>query len=254
MEVTSERSFKGLSTSGLKIIACISMLIDHATYVFIPENDINGWMGVSVPYLVGRCIGRSAFVIFAFLLVEGFFKTSDRRKYMLRMLVFALISEPAFDYMCERVSLSDFFIRQNILFSFVLSLLFMSLLEMVKERFGYLPDIYSQIKYNICAACLCVAGFLAAYLLRVDYGAVGIGLVFIFYFLRGKAKWKIGLTVFIWSLVCIALEYMLEWAGLIALVPIFMYSGEQGKGSKWVFYVFFPVHMMILGLLKFCFL
>ena len=250
MEETVKNSDRGISFCNLKRIACISMIIDHATYVFIPENDVNGWMGVSVPYLIGRCLGRTAFILFAFLLVEGFFHTSSLKKYILRMAIAAVISEPAFDLMCGRLNLKSFLVLQNILFTFTLSLIFMGLLEMVKERFGYSQELSSKIKYNVLAALICVGGFVSAYFFRIDYGVVGIGLVFVFYFLRGSRKLYLVLAVFVWSLVCIALKYELEWAGLIALIPICMYHGEKGKGSKWFFYIFYPAHMLILGLIR----
>ena len=78
-----------MSTFALKLIAIITMAIDHVTAVFIPNN--------TEVYLVGRLIGRLAFPIFAFLLVEGFFHTSNIKKYLTRLGIFALISELPFD-------------------------------------------------------------------------------------------------------------------------------------------------------------
>lgn len=236
---------KGLSAFQLKIIACISMLIDHITYVFIPEESEPSWMGVSIPYLVGRCIGRTAFIILAFLLVEGFFYSKNRKKYLLRLGIAAFIAEPVFDYMCEIWSFPACLGHQNVLFLFALGLILLSLLETVRECYY----IKSRLKYNAFSVFFCVLGFLIAHFLNFDYGEVGIGLILIFYFMRGARKGYVALMVFVWSLISLGLSHMLEWAGLIALIPIFMYKGEKGKDARWAFYAFYPLHMLVLILL-----
>ena len=239
---------KGIDSNGLKMIACLSMLIDHITYAFIPEYSVDGWMGVNVAYLVGRGLGRSAFVIFAFLLVEGVYHTKDRKRYALTMLMAAVVSELPFDYLIGRLNSADFLVRQNVMFTFTLGIVSMILLEEIKDRYLYQD---SKLAYNGLSVSVCMAAFTVAYFLRVDYGVVGIALIFIFYFLRGMKKRNIALMVFIWSIGCIFLEHMLEWAGLIALIPIFLYNGERGsKNLKWLFYVFYPLHMLVIGVIR----
>ena len=239
---TEDKKTKGLNSFHLKIIACISMLIDHITYVFIPEEDADGWMGVSVPYLVGRCLGRTAFIILAFLLVEGYYYSKNRKRYILRLLTAGAVTEPIFDYMCGIFSFPACLKYQNVLFLFALGLLLLSLLETVRECYF----VKSKFKYNVLSVLLCILGFLAAHFLQLDYGEVGIGLILIFYFLRGAGKGYMALMVFIWSLIALGMSHMLEWAGLLALIPIFMYNGEKGRDAKWLFYVFYPAHMLVL--------
>lgn len=236
------KGFKGFNAFQLKLIACFSMLIDHITYVFIPEESNAGWMGVSIPYLVGRCIGRSAFIILAFLLVEGFFYSHNRKKYMLRLGIAAFIAEPVFDHMCGLWSFPTCFEHQNVLFLFCLGLVLLSLLQTVRECYF----TKSKLKYNAFSVFFCVLGFIAAHFLRLDYGLVGIGLILIFYYMRGAGKGYMTIMVIIWSLICLGLSHMLEWAGLIALIPIFMYNGEKGKDARWIFYAFYPIHMLVL--------
>ena len=238
---------KGLNSNVLKIIACICMLIDHITYLWVPKYDPNGWMNVSVKFLVGRSIGRSAFMIFSFLLVEGFFKTKNRAKYIIRMLVVALITEPIFDYMCGRLNSVSFYVLQNILFSFVLALAAMYVLEIIKKKYF----IIANLKYNLFSVLVCIVAVTAAHFLRLDYGVVGIALILIFYFMRDMKRSYLVLMVILWTIGCLFLEYQLEWAGLIALIPISMYNGERGsKNLKWFFYVFYPLHMLILGIFR----
>ena len=88
----------GLSGSTLKLIAIVTMFIDHLGVVAF-ETQISNYM---VPYYIMRLIGRLAFPIFCFLLVEGFFHTRDVKKYALRLLVFAFISEIPFDLAFNR--------------------------------------------------------------------------------------------------------------------------------------------------------
>ena len=233
---------RGVSAGTLKVLACVSMLIDHITYCFIPEYI----MGTeNVWYYIGRGIGRSAFIIFSFLLVEGFFNTKDIKKYCLRLLFLALLSEAPFDFMYGRLNENSFLILQNILFTFLIALVAMYVLEFLKKAY-----IGSVVKYSIFGSIICSIAFLAVYFLRIDYGVVGIGLVFVFYFFRGTGK-ALCIAVIVWSVVCAFLEYQLEWAGLIALVPILkFYNGERGKDSKWLFYTLYPLHMLLLGFIQ----
>ena len=101
------RAFQILSGSSLKIIAILSMVIDHFAAsilyngILLPAAPISQgspYWNLYLVYRAMRTIGRIAFPIFCFLLVEGFFYTSNRKKYALRMLVFALLSEFPFDF------------------------------------------------------------------------------------------------------------------------------------------------------------
>ena len=90
---------KGLTGSTLKIIAMASMLIDHVAAILMTRMYITGGLSYELynVILILRLVGRIAFPIYCFLLVEGFTRTKDVRKYLLRMLAFALITEIPFD-------------------------------------------------------------------------------------------------------------------------------------------------------------
>ncbi|MBO4510200.1 MAG: hypothetical protein J5718_02510, partial [Lachnospiraceae bacterium] len=136
---------------------------------------------------------------------------------------------------------------QNILFSFVLALAAMYVLEIIKKKYF----IIANLKYNLFSVLVCIAAVTAAHFLRLDYGVVGIALILIFYFMRDMKRSYLVLMVILWTIGCLFLEYQLEWAGLIALIPISMYNGERGsKNLKWFFYVFYPLHMLILGIFR----
>ena len=185
-----------MSTFALKLVAIITMLIDHVTAVLIPPTS---WA-----YLTGRLIGRLAFPIFAFLLVEGFFNTSNVKKYLTRLGIFALISEIPFDLvfynsffngvsikadlpnMFKDAGLFDtmigrFMKHQNIFFTLFIGLLAIWLMSMVEKKYS------KNLWYvNIINALITVALSIIAALLRTDYGFMGILLIVAFYLFRGS--------------------------------------------------------------------
>ena len=221
------------------------MLIDHITYLFVPRFINGNPEAENVWWYLGRGLGRSAFIIFAFLLVEGFFLTKDLKKYVLRIFLAALAAEAPFDLISNgTLDKGSWLAHQNVLFLFVLGLTLMYVILYIEKLFGE----RSQPKYYILSACACALFGLAAYFLRIDHGYPGLALILIFFFFRKGGK-RLVIAVTVWSFACIAAGQMLEWAGLLALIPIMYYNGEKGKGSKWFFYIFYPAHMLVLGLL-----
>lgn len=234
-----------MNTFVLKLIACITMFIDHFTEVFIPQTgrfSLDGYGGISPVYLTGRLIGRIAFPIYCFLLVEGFFHTHDRRKYMARMAVFALISEFPFDLAFQvkgkQLKIEELFSYQNVMITLLLGLILMYIYEWIKMKYLMQPLIFNTLGVIVIVGIGSVAQ-----LLKTDYGMGGILLILIFYMFRGKKLWIfLGSTI-----VLVFFINILELAGLIAFLPIFLYNGERGPKVKYAFYAFYPVHLFILG-------
>jgi len=232
---------KGLTGSDLKWIAIITMLIDH-TAVALIENGIfvsesfrlsaqqwNIWYRI---YWIMRLIGRLGFPIFCFLLVEGFCYTHDVKKYMLRLGIFALISEIPFDFACFRSIFYSSY--QNVYFTLLIGMI--TLCGIKRFEGGTIKNRLLRI------GCL-FAGMAVAYLLMTDYSFFGVVLIVIFYVFRGKEKVRdlfAGLVLLCNSLV--------EVTGLLVFIPMHFYNGKRGKQSKYFFYAFYPVHLLILGL------
>lgn len=126
---------KKLSSFTLHVLAMILMLCDHLWATLLPGQE---WL---------TCIGRIAFPIFAFMIAEGFYQTSNRKKYLKRMFIFALISEIPFNLIMSSGLINPF--HQNVLFTFTLAILFMMLIEKIKN-----------IKNNILKYVLIVIVFL----------------------------------------------------------------------------------------------
>ncbi len=231
----------------LHIAAMFLMLCDHLWATVVPGNN---WL---------TCIGRIAFPIFAFLIVEGYFHTKNFKKYILRLLVFALLSELPFDLVAGGTMFYPF--HQNVLWSFLISLGLIHLNERARHT--------EKWSLRILTAVLTVLlGSVAGLLTMVDYYHAGILTVLAFYFFRGRRWWNFLLQLF--SLAYINLEllgglgYELSLFGqsfflpqqgfaLLALIPIWLYRGQQGPHSKplqFLYYAFYPLHLLILGLVR----
>lgn len=227
---------KGLSGSWLKLIACVSMLIDHtashafkgmdwAYYVYfqIGHHEITPY------FILHGVFGRWAFPIFAFLIVEGFLHTHDRKQYGMNLLGFALISEIPFNL----VHVNRFFWPvQNVFFTLLLGYLGLCVIE------RYRDDIKELAKYLVPL-------FIASIVLRADYGCIGFGFILLIYLLRNNKL--------LMSIVGTGALPSTIFSGM-AFIPIWFYNGERGfvKGKVWkyAFYAFYPVHLMILYYIK----
>lgn len=227
---------KGLTGFHLKLIALITMAIDHtaavanvhlmpggtfpfSTDAFFTCHMYYGWM---------RVIGRMAFPIYCFLLVEGFHYTRDRRKYALLLLLFAMISEIPFDlaFAARMVDWS----YNNVMWTLLLGLLMMWLIEVLKDR------------GKILVVVIIALTALVAELAHVDYGAAGIMAIALLYIIRERRMLGFALSVLILGLTCSATEFF----ALLMLIPIALYNGQRGRQIKYFFYAFYPAHLMIL--------
>ena len=172
---TLSRPGFSLSGTALKRIACLSMLLDHIGASLL-ENGLFRCSAID-PRLVGldqllRLAGRLAFPIYCFLLVEGFLHTHDLKKYALRMLGFALISEWPFDWAFFS---GVYWGHQNVYFTLLLGLLAMKALDTYQT-----PEGMPALK-GILGAAAC---FLAAALLHCDYDVLGLALILALYMTR----------------------------------------------------------------------
>ena len=235
-----------LSMSALKIIACISMLIDHLTYNFatFEEGDSLGY-GI---YLFGRCLGRPAFIIFAFALTEALFYTRSRGRYLVRLSILAVLSEPCFDFMIFGKKMGDaFLLRQNVLFLFIIAFAAIWGMEYLKEKY-FVSLKYAYYFYSVLI--IIMSGILVIFL-GTDYGITGLLCIYVFYFTRGNNRYTV-VGMILWSVVALFEGLDIEWFGLIALWPILgMYNGEKGRNLKAFFYIFYPVHMLLLTGIRF---
>ncbi len=224
---------RGLSGSTLKSIAIVTMLIDHIGAAVLARLLIigNGSEFLYQTYLTMRTIGRIAFPIFCFLLVEGFEHTRDRKMYALRLLVFALISEIPFD-LAFSGSVIDFS-YQNVFFTLFIGLITMMTFHAVEEKIEWNPFLRGAV-----LAAVLFAGMVIAYLMRTDYDAKGVMCIMALYVFRKMRGVQIlaGCIAFCWW----------ELPALVAFIPIAFYNGKRGWNMKYIFYVFYPLHLLVL--------
>lgn len=227
--------WKCLSGSGLKLLAVLSMLTDHlaAFYLYNMPAMQDAWFSIGhraiTPYLLMRLVGRVAFPIFAFLLVEGFVHTHDRRRYGTNLFVFALLSEIPWNLVHSG---TWSFPSQNVFFTLLLGYLGLCALE----HFEGVPK-----KQTLSLLGLLVVSVL----LRADYGCSGYGFILLLYVLRQQKL----LQAVIGS--CMLGS---RWQAGLAFIPISMYNGERGfvKGTfaKYAFYIFYPLHLLVIYCLR----
>jgi len=194
------RVFSGVQ---LKYIAFLSMLIDHVNkalmYPLLTENGFLRYVSD-----VFDILGRIAFPIFMFFLVEGFFKTRNRFKYLLYLIVFGIISEIPFDLFQSAVQI----------FWFPVSIII------------------------VITTCL------LSMIWGLDYEYHGILIAYFFYIFRNNP---------ILSIVGGYLSIIKTPWALLGFGLTLTYNGERGKQNKILNYLFYPVHLLILGLLRLCF-
>ena len=235
------------TSMSLHIMAMAFMLCDHLWGTIVPGND---WL---------TCIGRISFPIFAFLIVEGYFHTGNLKKYVCRILLFAILSEIPFNLAMG----SRWFypIHQNVLWSLLIALGLIHWNEKARAA--------GKIWMRILIVCVTVLlGYIVGLVTMVDFYHAGIMTVLVFYFFRQRKWWSYaGQAICLWYINIEMLggfSYELQLFGqtyflvrqsfaLLALIPIWLYRGKQGYHSKtlqMVYYMFYPLHLLILGVIK----
>lgn len=247
-----------LTSYGIKWIAIVTMIIDHVAAILVWDQYIvlRSTAGASADaltcyniYLVMRYIGRIAFPLFCFLLVEGFVHTRSRAKYVGRMFVFALISEWPYDFALYGTGI-EFVEHQNVMFTLLLG--FLTLWggdELGKRLEGLgLPKGGTTVVVTIL---LVLAGAYVADVLELSYHAFGILLIGGFYLGRRWRLLQVAIGALLIAWYCWDHNWnTFQYYSVISLLFIFLYNGQRGRSMKWFFYAFYPCHLLLLGLLE----
>ena len=233
---------KFLSANTLKYIAVIAMTIDHIAFMFVsPESLI---------YFIMRFIGRLTAPIMSFFIAEGFVDTKNFKKYFLRMLTFAIISQPFYFVMIFRrtpQNTTEFLMNLNVMFNFCTSLI---MLKIVSGK------LRTEKKILLSGICFMLSDL-------CDWSIVIPAWVLIFFFFR-NSKFRTMLFISV-SVVLVTLKYLPTYNGfaefsyqygvLIATVLITLYNGKRSekhiKINRWFFYTYYPLHIAVLEILLF---
>jgi len=212
--------YRFLSGSALKVIAVVSMTIDHIAY-YILDQQLG--MGDSWLYEMMRCIGRLAFPIFAFLIVEGYHHTLHVGRYMLALLVTAIVAEIPWQLLGNADS-------HNVVFTLLLGLVTIFLVDHVHDA-----------PWLILMETVLFAAI--ATLINTDYTWRGICLMMVFYLFREHRA-----LAFIFGFPFL-IEYGIVGSAIGMAIPL-MYSGRRGfvkeQWMKYLFYIYYPLHLMAI--------
>ena len=215
-----------MSSFLLKIIAIITMFIDHVGYVIFGKFSFFNY------------IGRLAFPIFSFQICQGYTHTKNLKKYFLRLFLFAIISQIPF--MLFRKLIDDAFYL-NIFFTLVLGLLCIL--------------IYDKCKYKILGIIASIFIAIIAQIIHCDYGFYGVAIILIFYIFKNNiinATIFFSLATLIKYLIPIVkygfyYEYLyLLISTIFSMLIIALYNGKKGKNAKYLLYAFYPVHLLLI--------
>ena len=246
---------KVLNSNYLKIIALIAMTIDHVTWLIYPGYPTN-----FIPILL-HIIGRLAFPIFAYCIAEGYYYTHDVNKYMKRLLILAIISH--FSYMMASTTFQKYgwqsiipfltgtgmerFLNQtSVIWSYFIGLVILQI---------FANDKYKKIQIPL-VIILCIMAFPS------DWSCIGSLVVVAIASNRNNPKRQIissYLFIMIYALVyyfAVSKVYgFIQLCTIFALPILYLYNGKKGDNKKvnnimkWLFYIYYPLHLFIIGLI-----
>jgi hypothetical protein len=268
--MTSER---GLSAKVLKWIAMITMIIDHAAQAIIVPFFNSGYFSYHLlddVYQTMRIIGRLSFPLFIFLIVDSFFYTRDRRRFVRGLLIFALISELPFDIVVtipiwgQNAISKDLLLDQNIFFTLLIGVLCLMFSEYVfhgapalisdkevqnrqKKKGNTAPERPLAVSL-LLVALITAAGCGLAYILHVDYGMYGVLAIVLAYLIRRTGHRKLEIFGIVLATV---FSSIYELFGLLSGLAMFASNGKRGNiRHKWFYYIFYPGHLAVLACIK----
>lgn len=236
----------GISAGAMKIFACLIMMLDHigAGYIYygyhLDNKNIEHSADLRMLYFCIRMVGRLAFPIFCFFIVEGYFRTRNVWKYLRNMVIFGLISEFPYDWALNNKYI--YWNNQNVYFTLALGLLMVIIFDKITRG----DFIKAGIKKQIAAIVLSSLPILAGFLLETDYGGLGVLLIFTFYIFR-KYK-KLGVVSIILTLGFINIT---ELFACFDFMLFEKYNGKKGISMKYFFYAFYPVHLLIIAVVRY---
>lgn len=248
----------GLTGSTLKWIAIVTMFIDHfaaayLTRILIDRGYYDIMLGSDQDAMIAfsqanavlilvmtllRCVGRIAFPIFCFLLVEGFMHTSNVKKYVLRLALFAVVTEVPFNL---AIAGSPFFMQyQSVMVTLLIAMLMLCGLKWVEGKEWKKP-----VNAVACLAVVAAAAAVAL-LLKTDYDWSGVLCIAGMYYFSKQGKKVRGAFL---GCAFLIMANIMEIFALIGVAFIAFYNGKRGMKMKYFFYAFYPVHLFLLWLL-----
>ena len=247
MTINSKKIINGFY---LKLIALICMFFDHTASVVLNSFPEQTAFLQSLSQIFWF-LGRMAFPLYCFLLVEGFLHTKNLKKYAGRLLCLAILSEIPYDLAFNDTILE--FGNNNVFFTLFLGLLLIWVVSFIEKKGialiakGKNRYFIKEIGYMAVGIVLFIAVFIAIDFLKSDYGFLGLLVILAMYLLRQNVVLGAILSAVILTVLSNA---PMEIASVFSVVPIAFYNGEKGKSAKSFFYSFYPMHLLLLAILR----
>ena len=229
------KKLKGINGAQLKYIAFASMFIDHFNKAIITPF-LTGTGPMVIITTIFDILGRIAFPIFAFMVVEGFFKSKSRWKYLRNLLIFAVISEIPYDMFQSAEFVNTW--SQNILWGLALGLFTIMVIDKLKDYIKKRP-LWIFVSLLIVAL-----SSLGSMLISSDYEYYAIIIIYLYYIFYDKRLVASGLGY---------LVIIKEIYAILGFATVLLYNGEKGKQNKIFNYLFYPVHLLIFGIIRMVF-
>ncbi len=251
---------KGISGSTLKLIAIGVMFIDHIGAVILESgimmsgclgslNDLSLGPAANLPlYLVYmldsamRLIGRLGFPLFCFLLMEGYQHTRSKVKYFVRLTLFAMLSEIPFDLALQHTPLE--FTYQNVFFTLAIGFatvwgidtVFKKCKECIKATF------VNKVVHVLVVILISGIGMYIAHLLKTDYSEMGVLTIIVLFLLKHKSN----VAGMVGACTTLCIMNLIEYPAFATIPLVMNYNGKRGMNVKYLFYFFYPVHLLLL--------
>ncbi|MCQ2430875.1 MAG: conjugal transfer protein TraX [Clostridia bacterium] len=239
--MTTGSAGRGLTANQLKLIAIAAMTVDHLTWALFPGCQ-RVWYVLAL-----HIIGRLTAPIMWFFIAEGSHYTRDPRRYILRLFGFAVVSHFAYDFAFGIPFLplsSGFFNQTSVLWALALAAVLIAV-----ERQERIP---SWVKY-VCIFAACLLAFPA------DWSSIAVMAPFFLYLHRGdfrRQAWDIVLWTAVYALVYVVrldpVYGVLQMFTVLSIPLLRLYKGERGtcRGMKWLFYIYYPAHLAVIGVVR----
>lgn len=253
----------------LKVIALVAMTLDHISKIIGQMGLISLCPNLSL-LLSSKILhfldfsGRLAFPIFAFLIAEGARKSNNILRYFRRLLLFAIISIPfysfAFNYDIKNLDTFISYLKtlsfENVLFTFTISIGVIIIFNTAKKYISNKKGFY------LMSIIISIIGLYIAEFLHTNYGGAGVLLVIILYFTQSFRS--VSFIIVLWSIVFYSCQLLVDafypkqiihvsfliLGSVLSCIPIKFYNGKKGISCKWLFYIYYPVHLFVLSIIS----
>jgi hypothetical protein len=239
--LTEENKKTGLTSNTIKMIAIIAMTIDHIAWAFFPHYSLN------LPILSMKIIGRLTAPIMIFFIVEGFYYTRNLKKYILRLFVFAIISHFAYAIAFDKDFIpfkETFFDQTSVIWAFMLGLIALAIMKNNKLKIWQKYIIIFPVIWAAFPADWSSPAALAVLYMGINHGS----------FKKQMISLIVCISIYsiVYAIFLDAVYGLIQMLVVLAIPILSKYNGQRGqwKGMKWFFYIYYPLHLLILGFIR----